>query len=279
MVAPASPFDVDEFWRGLAWLRGRYLLRASPRLLRRTGYLAGDDDRRADELSRAMLDGEVKAIVAARGGYGAMRILERLPWDEFALAPRWLVGFSDITALHVMAWSRGVASIHAPHVTGLASAAPVARAAWIAALERPTARRSWANLRVVHPGRARGPFVGGNLALVEAMAASGRLRMPDGAVLALEDVTERPYRVDRMLTSLALGGHFARLSAIVFGSFARCEPGAGGVAVEDVLAERTASLGIPVLAGAPFGHGGENDAFVLGMTAEVRGTEVTLAAP
>lgn len=102
------------------------------------------------------------------------------------------------------------------------------------------------------------------------MAAAGRLVVPRGAILALEDVTERPYRIDRMLTSLLLGGHLARASAIVFGDFTQCDPGPDGVTVEEVLRDRTSGLGIPVVARAPFGHGAPNHAFPLGRAAALR---------
>jgi muramoyltetrapeptide carboxypeptidase len=273
VVAPSSPFGAEAFERGLAWLRGRYRVTIGGGVLSRSGYLAGDDARRTAELAEAMTSADVKAIVAARGGYGALRILDGLPWDAFAEAPKWLVGFSDVTALHASAWARGVASIHAPHVTGLGqeSAPPGDARAWLRALESAFAPSAWEALRVLHRGpcHARGRLVGGNLSLVQAMAAAGRLSLPEGCVLALEDVTERPYRIDRMLTTLALGGHLARASAIVFGSFDQCEPGPDGVTVEEVLRERTGALGVPVLVGAPFGHAGPNEAFVLGSMAEV----------
>jgi muramoyltetrapeptide carboxypeptidase len=271
VVAPSSPFGLDDFWRGLAWLRDRYRLVARTSILSRSAYLAGDDERRTSELASAMQDPEVRAIVAARGGYGATRILDALPWDAFAASPKWIVGFSDVTALHATAWSRGIATIHGPHVTGLGhDATPWLRACFLAALERPRARRVWESLRVVRGGEARGPLVGGNLALVESMAAAGRLVVPEGAILALEDVTERPYRVDRMLTALRLGGHLARVGAMVFGGFTQCEPGADGRGIDEVLEERTRELGVPVVCDAPFGHGARNDAFVLGAQATLR---------
>jgi muramoyltetrapeptide carboxypeptidase len=130
----------------------------------------------------------------------------------------------------------------------------------------------------VRAGEASGPLVGGNLALLHAIAAAGLLVVPDGAVVALEDVTEAPYRVDRMLTSLLLSGHFARASAIVFGDFHKCTPLADGRTVEDVIEERTRSLGVPVLAGAPFGHGAVNEAFVLGAPVRVAGGVLQLSA-
>jgi len=278
VVAPSSPFPRDELWRGLAWLRSRYRVRIAPGVFERDGYLAGADERRREELARALSDPDAKAVVAVRGGYGALRVVDEVGWDALVRKPKWVVGFSDITALHAMAWRAGVAAVHGPNVTGLSLAAPPSvRAAWLAALERPTAPRVWRGLRVIHAGQARGPLVGGNLAMIHAMASAGRLLVPDGAVLALEDVTEAPYRVDRMLTSLHLGGHLARVSAIVFGGFDRCSPGPDGRTIDEVLEERTRSLGVPVLGQAPFGHGRINEAFVIGMTALVRDGEMHLA--
>jgi muramoyltetrapeptide carboxypeptidase len=276
VVAPSSPVPQMELWRGLAWVRGRYRIRATSRILARQGYLAGGDAERARELSRALEDPESKAILAVRGGYGAMRLLAQVDPTALSRRPKWIVGFSDVTALHGAAWAEGVASIHGPHVGVLADASPSDRASWIRALERPEAPREWSGLTVVHAGEATGPLVGGNLTLLVSMAASGKLVLPDGAVLAIEDTTERPYRVDRMLTALSLGGYLRRVSGIVLGAFDRCEAGADGVSVEEVLAERTAGLGVPVLAGAPFGHARGNQAFVLGLVARMRGSSCTL---
>jgi muramoyltetrapeptide carboxypeptidase len=271
VVAPSSPFPHDELWRGLAWLRARYRVHLRADALTRDGYLAGNDERRLGELSAALLDDEVKAVVAARGGYGALRLLAKLPWDRIAAKPKWIVGFSDITALHAMAWRAGIASVHSPNVTGLGRDSSVAlRASWLAALERPAAPRAWENLGVVRGGTASGPLVGGNLTLVHAMAAAGRLAIPQGAVLALEEVSEAPYRIDRMLTSLELGGHFDRVAGLVFGSFTACDARADGRSAEDVLEEFGRRLGIPVLIDAPFGHGVENDSFVLGADVQIR---------
>lgn len=274
VVAPSSPFGHRDFWQGLAWLRDRYRIVVSPSVLERTGYLAGSDDRRRAELTRAMTHPDVRAIVAARGGYGATRILADLPWDRVKASPRWIVGFSDITVLHAKVNALGIASVHGPHVTGLGRGLPETRAAFLQALERPCASHVWSNLVVLRAGEARGPIAGGNLSLLHALAASGDLSFPEGAVVAIEDVTERPYRVDRMLTSLISGGHFARASAILFGGFTQCDPGPDGVTVDAVLRERTANLGIPVLASAPFGHEDRNLAFVLGAEVSIEKNSV-----
>lgn len=269
VVAPSSPFPREPFLRGLAWLRGRYELRVAPSIFARQGFLAGSDEHRRHELAVAMLDPSVRAIVAARGGYGASRIAGALPWRAFAEHPSWIVGFSDVTALHVLALKHGVASVHGPNVTGLAEASPSARLDWLDALEQPGRPRAWRNLLGLAFGKGDGTLVGGNLALIAALAASGELFVPEGAVLLLEDVGERPYRVDRMLTSLRVGGYFARLSAIAFGAFTDCAAGPDGASVDDVLRERTAGLGIPVVAGLPIGHGERNDCILHGSRARV----------
>ncbi len=235
----------------------------------RDGYLAGSDAVRAEALAKVMTDPTVDAIVCARGGYGAMRVLDDLPWDAFARAPKWIVGFSDVTALHAAANARAIASVHGPNVTGLGAViTPAERASFIDALEA-RAPSSWEGLTMLREGRAEGPVVGGNLALVEAMTAARRFEVPEGAIVVLEDVTERPYRVDRMLTSLRLGGAFDRASAIVFGQFTACDPGPDGVTLEDVLRTWSERSSVPVAIGAPFGHGAPNHAFVLGRTASL----------
>jgi muramoyltetrapeptide carboxypeptidase len=274
VVAPSSPFPRAPTLGGLAWLAQRYRVSFRADAFSRTGYLAGDDDRRAGELARAMLDPDARAIFVARGGYGATRIVARLPWDEFAKSPKWIVGFSDVTALHCAASARGVACLHACNVGGFGAQFPgvvASRASMLASLERPSAPHAWEGLRAVRAGDARGVLFGGNLALLCAMAAANALVVPDGAIVLVEDVTERPYRVDRMLTSLLSGGHLARASAIVFGDFSQCDPGPDGVTIDDVIADVARSVAIPVYANAPFGHGDRNEAFTIGAPAELRG--------
>lgn len=268
VVAPASPFPRTELLSGLGWLRDRYDVRIASAAFAREGFLAGSDDRRAAELARAMESTAVKAIVAARGGYGVTRIMERLPWGALRAHPKWLVGFSDITALHVGALAVGVCSLHAPNVTGLWRASPADRLAFLRALEAPERAAPLSALSAVRAGDAKGVVVGGNLSLLAAMAAAGPLPIPDGAIWLIEDVTERPYRIDRMLTAMV--PHLRRAAAVVFGDFDKCEPGPDGVRVEDVLRERATAWSAPTYLGAPFGHGATNRAFVVGSPAALR---------
>ncbi len=277
VVAPSSPFRAEEFHRGIEWVRERYDVELSLNIEDKQGYLAGSDERRAAELAQAMSDPGIDAILCARGGYGAMRIAPGLPFEAMVQRPKWLVGFSDITCLHIMLNVRGIASIHGPHITGLGrDTGERTKRAFLGVLERPANERVFAALEVIHPGRAVGTLFGGNLSLVESLATMGELSMPKDTILMLEDVTERPYRVDRMLTALIAGGHMRRVVGIVFGSFTECNPGPDGVRIEEVLRERTKKLGIPVMAGAPFGHGAENDSFVLGAAATLEVGSLTI---
>jgi muramoyltetrapeptide carboxypeptidase len=273
-VAPASPFEHVLAWSGLGWLAQRYRVRFDRTLFTRRGYLAGDDARRRDELLGALSDPAVRAIVAVRGGYGANRFVHALDWSLLARDPKWIVGFSDITALHVEAARAGVASIHGGHVTMLGRADARMRSSFIDVLEYPSSARVFECLEPLVPGAATGPLHGGNLALLHACAAAGRLALPPGCILLLEDVTERPYRIDRMLTTLLVGGHFASVSGVVLGEFTQCDPGPDGVTVMDVLRDRLGDLGVPVVAGAPIGHGLRNEPVVLGALASIdaRGT-------
>jgi muramoyltetrapeptide carboxypeptidase len=276
VIAPSGPCAAADLWPGLAWVRSRYRLKMAPGVLARDGYLAGPDSRRRDELLQALSDETVGAILAVRGGYGAMRIVEHdQAWKAFRERPKWIVGFSDVTVLHAMAWRLGVASIHGPNAAGLRWAGPCERRAWLSALETPGAARRWQGLDVHVAGRAAGLLVGGNLSLLHALAAAGRLSVPAGAVVAFEEVNEAPYRIDRMLTSLLLGRHLDTASAFVVGGLQPSAGVAGGPSAEDVVVERLRPLGVPLLMGAPFGHEAPNEAFILGVPVTVEGSSIT----
>ena len=283
VVAPSGPADEPLVWRALGWLAERYRVRFDRGLCARTGYLAGSDARRSHELRTALMAPEVRAVLNLRGGYGAGRFVHELDWAALRARPRWVVGFSDATALHVETMAVGLASLHAPNVASLGRADAAARAAFLRGLELPCAARTWEGLTTVVPGQVRGTLVGGNLTLLHACAAAGRLRFPPGAILLIEDVTERPYRVDRMLTTLALGGHLRGVVGVVAGEFTDCTPGPDGVTVDAVLRDRLGALGIPAVMGAPVGHGRRNEPVVLGaearLAADAAGASVEFVQP
>lgn len=276
VVAPSSAFDRASFEAGLRVLEGWGLRpRFQEDLFARNGYLAGDDGRRADELAGMLRDPDVRAIFAARGGYGVTRLLERHGPALMGTIPgtsKLLCGFSDLTALHA-AWAcAGVASLHGPVLTSLARVGDMSRAALWKMLFQPLPLGD-VFLRapvIVRGGQASGRLVGGNLSVLTHLIGTPYWPDLQGAILFLEDVGERPYRLDRLLTHLRMTGALRGLAAILLGDFTRCEePNAApsDQTAQDVLRERLGELEIPVLAGFPAGHGDECHPLPLGLSA------------
>jgi muramoyltetrapeptide carboxypeptidase len=257
---------------GAARLAARYELVYDEGLLATQGFLAGSDERRLAELDRALGDPTIRAIFCARGGYGTMRLLPRLDLGPLVRDPRPLIGFSDVTALHAALLCQEVLSIHGPVVTQLGKLGDEDVTALLQLLEDPAPPEPWHGLTPLSAPPARpvatGPLVGGNLELITRLLGTPYLPSLDGAVLALEEIGERPYRLDRSLTQLELAGVWDRVAAVVVGDLIRCDPVGDDPAPEAVLRERLERLPVPVLAQAPFGHGSRNRAFAHG--AQVR---------
>lgn len=266
VVAPSGPFERGLLEAGVARLRKRYRVELGAGLETRAGFLAAEDAVRVRDLAEALAAPGVAAILAARGGYGLTRIAARIDWTLLRTAPRWLVGFSDATVLHLEALRVGVASWHAENVTGVGSLSDEAFDAWCSALAGRFSL-SWRGLTCEVPGTAQGVLVGGNLSLLTFHALGGRVALPQSAIVALEDVGEAPYRVDRMLTALEQSGLLDQVGGFVLGSFVNCDAGQHGVPVSEVLRERLARYGVPVASGLPIGHEPPNRPLPLGRTA------------
>jgi muramoyltetrapeptide carboxypeptidase len=269
VIAPSSPFDRTLVLRGMAWLGERYRVEFDWSMFERTGFLAGNDARRLDELDRALSDPTVGAIVAARGGYGLTRIAHLADYSALLRNPKWIVGFSDITALHVEALSVGVASLHGPNAAGLGRSDAWTRERFVRALEQPNEPVEYAGLAILQPGSASGVLAGGNLSLLFTCQATGRLHLPPGALLVIEDVTEASYRVDRMLSALLASGALDRVAGVIVGDFTDCPDGPHRVPLQSVLLERLGVLGVPILTGLRFGHERWNEFVQLGAHAEL----------
>jgi len=267
VIAPSGPFDRTLFWRGVGWLSEHYRVRFSREAFQRRGFLAGDDERRTAELNRALAARDSKAIFCARGGHGALRIVQEAELARLLEHPKWLIGFSDFTLLHLEAQRLGLASIHAHNVTGLGRGDQRTRQQLLDILGDPTRRRQFEGLGCWVRGTAQGPLVGGNLSLLVAAAAAQRLHLPASSILLLEEVAEAPYRLDRMLTALRLGGAFDRVAGVVIGELTDCHPGRHGVSAGDVVRDQMSRLNVPVAADLPVGHGARNHPIVLGLEA------------
>lgn len=279
-VAPASPFDRETFERGLGRLRARYEVSHRADLFERTGFLAGDDERRLSELQAAIDDDSVAAIVAARGGYGCTRLLDRLDMTGLERRPKLLVGFSDITALHALWAKHNVRSIHGPMIASLGKHgegnhddAALDRLSRVLEGDAPAV---FDNLVCERDGRAQGRLLGGNLTVLTALIGTPFMPSFRGAVLFLEDIGERPYRVDRMLTTWRQSGALDGVVAVVLGAFTDCEPGVDGVCVDDVLRSHLRALNVPVVSGLLAGHIDDNHPLAFGALVDVDATQGSL---
>jgi muramoyltetrapeptide carboxypeptidase len=267
VVAPAGPVPRERFAAGARILGERYQLVHDERIFARAGFLAGDDAARQAELARALHDPTTRAVVCARGGYGLLRLDLSIVRDA---PPKWVVGFSDITVLHAALTAQGRASIHGPVVTQLGALPAEDAAAVFSLLESEAPPAALTGLFTLHPGVAEGRLAGGNLELLSRLCGSPLAPSLADAVLLLEEVGERPYRIDRALTQLRRSGAFAGLRGVIVGELHRCvEPDGAGPSALEVVAERFAGLGVPVVAGAPVGHGARNRALALGAHARV----------
>ena len=281
IVAPSGAFDRPRFDAGLAVLRA-YGLRPlfDEGLFSRHLYFAGSDARRQEELESALLDGDARAIWCARGGYGAVRVLPQINGEELRRSPKWLIGFSDPTALHC-AWAQaGVASMHGANVHNLASWEAEAREALFAGIMgQQTQALRYTGTPAAGDGVFRGRVLGGNLTVLASLAGTGFLPSWHGALVFLEDVGERPYRLDRCITQLRLAGAFAGAVGVAVGQLTDCAPSPQAASDTDALpalVSALAPLKLPIVADLRVGHAPSSLPLLLGTMATLDATAGTL---
>jgi muramoyltetrapeptide carboxypeptidase len=261
IVAPASPFERDEFDRGLAELRQ---LGFEPvydaRVFAQSGYVCGPAAERAGAIMDAWQDPSVAAIMAARGGYGSAQALPWLDRETLRRTPKAFVGYSDLTSIltHLSMGCETVC-VHGPMLAGRLSRGEAGydRATFLRTLMDPVPLGELAPpaLEAVRPGHAEGPLYGGTLTQVCAsLGTPFAFAPPGGYVLFLEDVRERPYRLDRMLTQLRLAGLLAACQAVVFGELRGCDEPDGTPTARATVADLMREFPGPVLFGFPAGH-------------------------
>lgn len=272
LVEPAGfSDDAAQVERVAQTIRGMGLVpKVGTHVGARYGYLAGTDEQRAADLNAAFADPAVRAVFAMRGGWGSARVLPLLDWALIRRNPKLLVGFSDITALHLAFAARaGYPTIHGPNAgnswrkesweslwrlafTGetptLASPAPDPA--------DPLQQSRW-QVETIRAGTARGPLLGGNLSVLAALVGTPWLPDLRGAILFLEDTGEAEYRIDRMMSQLQLSGILDQLAGFVFGQCTRCSAGVegySGLTLPQILEHYIAPLGIPAFGNANVGH-------------------------
>ena len=277
LVAPAGPLRgeedlrrAEENVRDLGWhpVPGHYVLA-------RRGYLAGTDDERLADFNAAARDPSIDAVWCLRGGYGTLRLLEGVDYEAWQRFPKPLIGYSDITALHAAIGHRAdLVTYHGP--TARAALTGFSRASLECALAGGDSCGVASEARTLCPGSARGRLVGGNLAILAALAGTPFAPTYEGTILVIEDVGEPVYRLDRMLAQLRLSGALGRCAGIVFGAFTGIPEDDPAGNADDLLDEIARAVDVPCIAGAPVGHIDDQWTLPLGALAELDADALTL---
>jgi len=272
IAAPGAVADRDATLAGAAVLEARgFRTRMRADLFARHRYLAGDDARRASELAELIADPQVDAIFCARGGYGCDRILDRFDAAAFRAARKPLIGYSDITAL--LLWQRrhaGLMGFHGPMLERGKELDREVFADLVAQLAGEPAQPLRG--RGQGGGRGEGRLVGGSLTMVAASIGTDWEIDTRGAILLLEEVGERPYRLDRMLQQLRGAGKLAGLAGVGIGDVSTChDPKYPSPDAEEVILEVLRPLRVPLVLGLPFGHTPRNRAWPFGARATIDG--------
>jgi muramoyltetrapeptide carboxypeptidase len=279
VLAASGPSDrtrIEEAARVIEQ-RGHRITLASNIDRRHRGYLAGSDDERAEELNRFFRSSEYDAFFFARGGYGAMRILDRIDYDALRENPRPVVGFSDITAIHqAMAIHAGVAGFHGPmlNLDFHAGLSPdIDEWFWSMLAGEAPLVRSFEFTDVVLDGESEGLLFGGCLALTTSLAGTPYDFWIEDGIWFWEDVDEPVYRIDRMLTHLRLSGRMKKIRGVIIGALKDCGDEAELLAL---LREFFQPFGIPVVRNLPFGHHGNNLLMPIGTRVRISTFDCTL---
>ena len=261
VVAPASPCDPEEVARGARELEAQGFEVAVDRRIyaQAGGYLAGEASSRAAHLREVFADPDVAGVVCVRGGYGSAQILPLLDPDAIAAAPKVFVGYSDITAVHTFLQQRaGIVSFHGPMLERrFADPTRYDRDSFVRAVcvSEPMGAIVPPALEVWRAGEAAGVLVGGTITqLASSLGTPFAFDPPAGCVLFLDEVNERPYRLDRLLTQLLQAGIVGRASAVIFNELPGCDEPDGLVRGVDAVRRVLADFPGPIVAGFPSGH-------------------------
>lgn len=277
LVAPAGPLGPDAVERAAGRVRDfgwEPVIGANA--AGRFGFLSAADDARAADFNAALRDPSIDAVWALRGGYGTMRILDRIDWDVLAARPVPVIGFSDNTAVHLAIRRLGLVSFHGPHPATL-EFNDFSRDVFVRVMGGgapagvlPFPAGSAGRAETVTGGIAEGELTGGNLSLVAGMLGTPYTIQPRGCILFLEEVGESAYRIDRLLTQLLLAGVFDGVVGIAVGAFSAApDVDPSHPSVTDVVRERLGGLGIPLAIGFPFGHVDDNWTLPVGLRARL----------
>ncbi|MDG5490519.1 LD-carboxypeptidase [Psychroserpens sp. SPM9] len=240
-------------------------------VFKQANHFAGTDDERCEDFQNALDDPTISAIWCARGGYGAVRILDKLDYTKFRKHPKWLIGYSDITALHSQLHNEGFQSIHAlmgvsltEDLEDIKATVETFRSTIFGMPVNYTLKGSSYN-RI---GEASGPLVGGNLTMLHTMLGSKTSINTSGKILFIEEIGEYKYHIDRMLQSMKRAGYFDNCAGVLVGDMSKLRKNTTlwGTSVEQLILDALSDYDFPIAFNMPAGHEKDNRAMVLGKT-------------
>ncbi len=278
ITCPAGTIDQKEARYAEVMLnRWGYKTKLGQTIGKNWNQFAGTDEERAADFQRLLDDPMVKAIIFGRGGYGTMRMMDMVNWDGFKKNPKWLVGYSDITAFHChINRNFGIPTIHARMAGGFGTVEDDSEISLRETLSgKPNVYR-WKPTPINRPGMAEGVLVGGNLSLIYAMQASPSELDTNNKILFIEDVSEYKYTVDRMLMNLKRSGKLSKLAGLVVGGFTATKDEGEGyftISMNEIIFEKVKEFGYPVAFGFPAGHQRPNLALKFGMPFQMNVSE------
>ena len=279
IVAPARKISRDEIAAAVKWIEEKGFVPVyDDRLFAEYHQLAGDDDFRAGVLQDYLDRDDIDAILCARGGYGTIRIVDKLDFTKFAKHPKWIVGYSDVTVLHAKMQQLGYQSIHGTMAINFEKNTEEALESLYEALTEPSFRANIERSKMVVekspeisplPSVGRNDelqIVGGNLSVLYSMLGSDLFPKTDGKILFIEDLDEYLYHIDRMMMALKRAGKLANLKALLVGAFTDMHDNTipFGMTAKEIIYEKVKDYGYPVIWDYPAGHVDNNLALVLG---------------
>ncbi len=266
LVAPARKIGRDEIAAAVKWIEEKdFLAIYDDRLFAEYHQLAGDDDFRASVLQDYLDRDDIDAIFCVRGGYGTIRIVDKLDFTKFAKHPKWIVGYSDVTVLHAKMQQLGYQSIHGTMAINFPTNTPEALESLYNALTG-----KWHTVETRHGTSLQSfdgtPIVGGNLSVLYSMLGSDLFPETDGKILFIEDLDEYLYHIDRMMMGLKRAGKLANIKALMVGAFSDMHDNTipFGMTAKEIIFEKVKEYGYPVIWDYPAGHIDDNRAIVLG---------------
>ncbi|MGN6647946.1 MAG: S66 peptidase family protein [Cytophaga sp.] len=272
IIAPAGAVNKKNVKGGIKFLSSLgFSCIPGSALFNSDGYLAGTDADRLNDIQTALNDSGVLAVWAARGGYGTTRIIDQIKWNKFFKKPSWLIGFSDITALHIHLSNNNIPSIHGPMVGQAVDEACQESVRLVGSiLKNDFPEYKLTGHAMNRPGKATGPITGGNLTLICATLGTATEIITDNKILFIEDINEPAYKIDRMMVQLKRAGKLSRLKGLIVGHMTEVtDEKQFGKTVFEIITEHTKDFSFPVCFQFPAGHEMPNMPLILGMKSEL----------